>query len=706
MDEEKWRKRLAGCWPAAFFLLLTIILTWPHARDLDFALPGMENEAVDSDALFNVWTLAQAVRNVTGRGDGLFESNAFWPRRLTLCYSDHLFGWLPFALPLSLLTDNFVLIYNILFLLTFVLSGLGVYLLVKDLTGNPIAAALSGVIFAFCPFRMTQYGHFAGESLQWVPFALFCVHRFLRGQQLRYAVGGIFFVSLQTVTSGIYGVYFCIYLGSLLLIRAVWRKQASKRGLLTLLICGAAVFLILLPFYWPNLVLKQEMGFARTDRENIRVAADVLTIFGVAEHNIYQWAVGGKLPPGEGMFPGLLVLLFAGYGFLQCWKKGGAAREIAFLYLFGAVLSWLLCLGPRVKFNGAPLLPGPYALLMWVCPWIQVLRMSTRFGALMMLSLAILAGLGISQWLENRPKYLWHYAGAILLILVIEYASVPRPLGAAPDAAGVPGVYQWLAQQPDEKVIVEVPYTHGYTDAFWMYYSIRHGKKILNGYSAYTPPEGKIAVMALVDFPSERAIELLDVTGADWVVVHRDVFPRPVPDHIQGLRLLGRFGPDAVYEILKEPGPTPSPELSRVSPERYRLSSGREPERLKRMLNSSGASWPSDGFDEPVAEIRIVFPTPTRVRRVELSFDPLADLSPARFRLRGSEDGDTWQELDVSHLLPAFYCSARKEPRCPVLQLELPEQEYRDLAIMPDLAPGMCSWPITRLVLWEQSRGP
>jgi hypothetical protein len=501
-------------------------------------------------------------------------------------------------------------------------------------------------------------------------------------------------VFLQTVTSGVYGIYFCVYLGFLLLLRSALRKGVSAPGVSILLAAGAVLFLLLLPFYWPNITLRQEMGFVQTGRENVRVAADVLTVFGVPEHSIYQWVVGGRLPPGEGMFPGLLVLALAGYGFSRYWRKGGDEREIALLHLSGAVFAWALSLGPSIKFNTTPLCPGPYALLTLVCPWIQVLRMSTRFGALMMLSLAVLAGLGLSEWLASRSRHPGRHTVGIFLILLVEYASVPRPLGAAPDAAGVPPVYQWLRTRPGDPVLVEIPYTHGYADAFWMFYSLHHGKRIVNGYSAYTPPEGKIAVMALVDFPSDASIEFLKATGADWVVVHRDILPATVPEEFAGLRRLAEFGSEAVYEIRKQSPARRPAALLPLSSSQFRLSSETEPSTAAGLACLPWLSWPSGGFAGPAPELRIGFPEPAHVRRVELDFDPLADLSPARFRIRASEDGETWEDLTPLHLLPAFYLSARSSPRCPVLPLELPERSYRRLAIRPDLATGACSWPL------------
>jgi len=46
-----------------------------------------------------------------------------------------------------------ILTYNIIFLSGFALSGAGMFLLVRSLTGSTLAALVSGFIFALLPYR-------------------------------------------------------------------------------------------------------------------------------------------------------------------------------------------------------------------------------------------------------------------------------------------------------------------------------------------------------------------------------------------------------------------------------------------------------------------------------------------------------------------------------------------------------------------------
>ena len=61
--------------------------------------------------------------------------------------------------PVQWLTGNPVLGYNVAFLFSYVLAGSGMYLLAVSITGNRLAAVVSGVAFAFLPYRVAQLPH-------------------------------------------------------------------------------------------------------------------------------------------------------------------------------------------------------------------------------------------------------------------------------------------------------------------------------------------------------------------------------------------------------------------------------------------------------------------------------------------------------------------------------------------------------------------
>ena len=80
----------------------------------------------------------------------------------------------------ALTTGSVVLAYNAAMFLSFVLSGLGMYLLARDLTGNRWAALAAGTVFLAAPYRFLHVVHIQLLTLQWFPFVFWCLVRYLR----------------------------------------------------------------------------------------------------------------------------------------------------------------------------------------------------------------------------------------------------------------------------------------------------------------------------------------------------------------------------------------------------------------------------------------------------------------------------------------------------------------------------------------------
>src|SRR5688500_6860371 len=123
-------------------------MTWPLAAGIARDLPGDLGDSLlvmwilgwGAESVPSVLTGAMSVRDVS-------NANIFHPDPLALGFSEHLFAQVMQILPLYYLTGNLILCYNLLFLSTFALSGLGMYLLVRDITENDLAAFFAGLVY-------------------------------------------------------------------------------------------------------------------------------------------------------------------------------------------------------------------------------------------------------------------------------------------------------------------------------------------------------------------------------------------------------------------------------------------------------------------------------------------------------------------------------------------------------------------------------
>src|SRR5687768_9454333 len=111
--------------------------------------------------------------------DAWFQFPIFFPTPNALALSEHLLGISVIATPIYWATGNALTAYNLTLLLTYPLAGVTMFLLVRRLTGSAGAAFLSGLAFAFAPYRASQLPHIQMLATFWAPLALLGLHRFV-----------------------------------------------------------------------------------------------------------------------------------------------------------------------------------------------------------------------------------------------------------------------------------------------------------------------------------------------------------------------------------------------------------------------------------------------------------------------------------------------------------------------------------------------
>src|SRR5262249_20677116 len=216
---------------ASIYLVSAVVMTWPLATVMDRRIAGDMG-----DPLFVcwviLWTAGQAGRALSGDLSALaryWSGNIFFPAALTVAYSEHFTPQMLQALPILAMTDNVILAYNVLLLATFVLSALGTYLLVRDVTGRPLAALFAGLVFAYSPYRLDQYSHLQVLSCQWMPFTLYGWRRYAAGGGLRALAGGTAALVAQALSSIYYLAYFTPFAVAFLLVEMMAHGRLRDR---------------------------------------------------------------------------------------------------------------------------------------------------------------------------------------------------------------------------------------------------------------------------------------------------------------------------------------------------------------------------------------------------------------------------------------------------------------------------------------------
>ncbi len=243
----------------AFYTLAAIATTWPLVTRLTTSLPSDLG-----DPLLNCFIIDWGVDHLRTLADGnlgafrdYWDAPIFHPEPLALAYSEHLFAQAIQAAPIVWATDNILLAYNFLFLSTFVLSGLGMYLLSRELTGSGAAGFVAGLLYAFALYRVAQYPHLQALSSQWLPFVFFGLRRFFVTGSFRTLAGATTALAAQNLSNGYYLIFFTPFVAAYCIYEIADRRLwTNLRVLAGLTGAGLLTILVTLPFLVPYLVLR------------------------------------------------------------------------------------------------------------------------------------------------------------------------------------------------------------------------------------------------------------------------------------------------------------------------------------------------------------------------------------------------------------------------------------------------------------------
>ena len=169
------------------------------------------------DPLLSTWILwwnAQRLPFVGAWWDGL----SFFPGPGSLALSDHRVGVALITSPIQWLGGSPVFAYNVALVSSFVLCALSAHALTWLLTDDHRAAAVSGLIFGFNPFRISHIAHLELLVVFWLPLALAALHQYVRRYQARWLLVFAVCWFLQGLSSG----YYLFYSAPVIALWAVW----------------------------------------------------------------------------------------------------------------------------------------------------------------------------------------------------------------------------------------------------------------------------------------------------------------------------------------------------------------------------------------------------------------------------------------------------------------------------------------------------
>lgn len=498
----------------ATYTALTLAFFAPTLPTLTTRMIGPPED--NMQFLWNIWWVGKVL--LSGQGSLMFSPMLFAPQGGSLLYHSMT---LANTIPGALLVDtlSYATIYNALTLLTYPLSALGAFLLVRYLLRNWWLALLGGFIFAFSPWHYVQSLHHLNlAAFQWLPFFVLFFMRAIKEKRLLHLFLAALFLTLASLCSwnflifcGYFMVFAYIYLA--LRRRRLWLPDVAKRA-----VAIAGVSLLALSVWLVPMILATfGQGGASAPGHNWMVADLAGLILPQKHHLLGSWqpfaavtATYTGTPWEATTYLGVFVLILVMLNLRRL-------SSIAAKYLLGALSALVLAWGahPHIAGWSLPIIL-PYRIIEHL-PFLSNIRAPGRHIIFVYLFLAVLVPLALKLICDRiRNRRLGHVvvAGALLLLL-FDYTQICTET----TSTEAPQCYDFIKQDQSEFAILDLPLA--YTDLNrYMMNQISHGLPIVAGWTSRKLSTTLVDTLEFHDLAVMK--QQLVQSKVKYIVVHKE----------------------------------------------------------------------------------------------------------------------------------------------------------------------------------------
>ncbi len=484
-------------WPtlalaAVGYLAAVLVATYPQVQYLATRFPGSS-----TDPMQHLWVMRwYRTCLLSGRAPWVCPD-------LQAPIGAPLGGFSPLQLqsllfvPLSLVSGNDVLCYNLVWLAAFVFTGLGVLILAWNVVGHRPAAGLAGLAAMLStPLMMRSLCHLELMCVGSVALFLAGWLRWLERPSRRGLLACVALAGLVTM-SAVYFIVYTVFPAALLfgfeLVRGTRAEgpgwlRARGRGLLAFGLLGLAVQGALLS---PQLWNRWQGGTTARPRAEFQTPAVppwgyVVPASSQRLHRL--WAADAYEAQGYPAFtgcayPGVVVLTLLGVtavGRVRFPRAGAWWAALALMMLLSAGSHWRL---------GTWRVPMPAWWLWHVLPPLRQTRDPARFALVAVCLAAVVAAAGYRAGSARLPRR-WQRAGLLGLAATLVVVDLsPVPYGLHFSLPPVPPAYAWIAARTPGARLLEAPVPDSSADnlqsATATYWQSQHGLTTSAGYSGF-----------------------------------------------------------------------------------------------------------------------------------------------------------------------------------------------------------------------------
>lgn len=446
----------------------------------------------------------------------------------------------------------------------------------------------------------------------------------------------------------------------------------------------------------------------------------------ISSHNLAK--------PASVVLGGLILYVLLSFIFLIFKKKRNNQTEgkNLFLYLFLSFWALLLSFGPVISFLGhtSGAFPPPFKWFYTYIPGFKGIRVPSRYAVFVILCVAVFAGYGVKYLLRKIKKKELKVLLICGLIIFInaEYLTIPQKIRFVPIKDSIPSPYKWLIEKDEDFAIIELPFIKPIgKESLYMYFSLFHKKKLVNGYSGFLPPSIDYIRRRFDGFPSWSSIDILKSLGVKYIVLHPDLWNEEIAfrkmnrleifqsdlklvkefnyDLQKRSDILKSFGRDYIYEVVvkeEEKKEVRSEFYKEISPSEWETKASAN-EHLLPFLKDKNLEtrWNSEGPKKKGDFILVEFKEPKEITQVSLHLGRFQSDFALDFILEASLDGKNWQRIKDKYSPGEFTKDMIYSPFNPIQNLYLDKQNLLYLKIIHLGEDKTFWWSVAELKIYE-----
>jgi hypothetical protein len=521
-----WRSVVAVL---ALYLACVAVATFPMITVLGSRLPSL------SDPVEHIWTMRWYKMCLLEGRSPLRSADTHFPVGAPLGYFPPMHLQTLLFIPISDLTNNDYLSYNLIWIFGLVTTGLGSFVLAWHVLRDRAAAAFAGlVVMLGTPLLMHAHGHVELIYVGAVPLFLVGWMRFVdeprwgrlwaaTGLYWLVAMSSTYYVVLTVVPAALYVLVRAMSTGWAGLAAWIRTRLGWLLGYATVTGLGlVAIFTIqLATIAMGDPMARRESEFVhfRAPFWSYVVPTSQQALGRILHLDIYEATGFGPTIVESASYLGMATIVLLVYAAMNRVRTPGGS-----FWWSGLGLMVVLSLGAFL-YLGARRFPLP-ALWLWkLFPPFRLLRVSSRFNIYAGLFAAVLAAAGLKHLLSRLPGRCARggvFAG-ICTLAVADLAMIPFHPEQIPP---MPAAYARIFTRHPEAALLEFPLVASASShplmSVCIYWQAQHRGRTSAGYTGF--PNSRFDTLILHDSPfaaatMERAGYLQDPERAHFGLV-------------------------------------------------------------------------------------------------------------------------------------------------------------------------------------------